>query len=590
MLREAMLTSTGRLSNRLHGRQFQLPPNKRLEELRIDNSILELVPAAVARENDVLPVDFDGETVVFVTPHQTDVMLQDKLRFILNCNVRFISRDAREVAAAIHYYYGHVEAESADSMLQEFADTAVDFSECDELEMTGRLPLSALDLEGIPLDRRGFACSLAEPRSSATTNINAGRNGLMYYTIAEGQRVLAHRRSGKIEIIAGPKRLWKGRTRFEPMRHYVAHPSQYLSVRYRDGAEETIRGPADLWFDPRVHEQVAIHECLDLATKEAVVIYGGDNSGQESAVTTRRIFHGPGLFAPQPGEWLHRFSWHASHGGSRGEEKRPNALQFQKLCLMPDQMYHDVRDVRTADDAVLTIRLMIFFELVDIEKMLDTTHDPIGDFINAATSDVVEFTGKRSFDEFKQQTEQLNEAATYQQLLHRAQQCGYKINNVVYRGYGAPDSLQAMHDEAIQSRTRLQLEKETERQAQEVEDYKLTCQMERAERRREEQMTEVEHDLEMKRRQAEAEQQEKELRGAFLRQQRRAEEELTLEMRARSDQQQQAHLESLRTMKVDLTQFLTQTRADQVIEVRGDAVTKPELHLENGKRSRLQPR
>ena len=38
---------------------------------------------------------------------------------------------------------------------------------------------------------------------------------------------------------------------------------------------------------------------------------------------------------------------------------------------MPDQMYHDVPDVRTADDAVLTIHLMIFFELVDVERMLD---------------------------------------------------------------------------------------------------------------------------------------------------------------------------------------------------------------------------
>jgi len=62
-----------------------------------------------------------------------------------------------------------------------------------------------------------------------------------------------------------------------------------------------------------------------------------------------------------------------------GKKVPAGALHFQKLWLLPDQMYHDVPDVRTADDAVLTIRLMMFFELVDIETMLSTTHDPIPD-------------------------------------------------------------------------------------------------------------------------------------------------------------------------------------------------------------------
>ena len=251
---------------------------------------------------------------------------------------------------------------------------------------------------------------------------------------------------------------------------------------------------------------------------------------------------------------------------------------------MPDQMYHDVRDVRTADDAVLTIRLMIFFELVDIDRMLDTTRDPIGDFINAATSDVVEFTGKRSFEQFKQETKDLNEIETYAQLLHRASQCGYRINNVVYRGYGAPDSLQSMHDEAIQTRTRLRLERATEEQAQDVEDYKLKCQMDRAERRRTEQINEIQHDLETKRQQAVAGLKQREAQEAFDREQKRASAELEMELQARRDEQQQSHLQSLQGMQVDLTEFLTQSRADQVIEVRGQANMRPQLHLNNGKK------
>src|SRR5262249_299485 len=134
---------------------------------------------------------------------------------------------------------------------------------------------------------------------------------------------------------------------------------------------------------------------------EAVVVY---SKQPDSDAVTRRVQPGPALFVPRPGEWLHTFSWHSSVGGHKGVQKVPNALVFNKLWLMPDQMYHDVTDVRTADDALLTVRLMIFFELLDIERMLDTTHDPIGDFVNATTSDVVEFVGRHNFESFKRNT------------------------------------------------------------------------------------------------------------------------------------------------------------------------------------------
>src|SRR5262249_26142918 len=156
-------------------------------------------------------------------------------------------------------------------------------------------------------------------------------------------------------------------------------------------------GPAELWLDPREHLTVTTEDALQIAAKEAVVVYSKDEA---TNAISRRLVFGPALFVPQPGEWLHTFSWHSSRGGSQGAPQVANALVFQKLWLLPDQMYHDVPDVRTADDAVLTIRLMLFFELTDIERMLDTTHDPIGDFINAATSDVVDFTGKHDFEQF----------------------------------------------------------------------------------------------------------------------------------------------------------------------------------------------
>jgi hypothetical protein len=230
-------------------------------------------------------------------------------------------------------------------------------------------------------------------------------------------------------------------------------------------------------------------------------------------------------------------------------------------------MYHDVTDVRTSDDAVLTVRLMIFFELVDIERMLDTTHDPIGDFVNAATSDVVEFVAKHDFESFKRHTDKLNELDTYRQLVARAAQGGYRINKVVFRGYGAPESLQQMHDRAIEARTKLQLERATEQQAQDLEDYRLDSQIARANKRRGEQATEVAHDLELARQRQEADLRGKEAHATVAREQRRREAE-----------QQREHLAALREMGVDLTAYLTQARADRVIELRG--ASGAHLHLD----------
>lgn len=408
------------------------------------------------------------------------------------------------------------------------------------------------------------------------------RSGMFFYTVEEGQRVRMIYPDGTVEILVGPRRVWKGRRRFAPMAHYVAHPGEFLIVRFRDGRQEHHPGPAHVWFDPAEHLEITREDALQLSAKEAVVVYSEDG---ETGQVSRRIVYGPAAFVPKPGEWLHTFSWHGSRGGHAGYQKVPNALVFQKLWLMPDQMYHDVLDVRTADDAVLTIRLMIFFELANIEKMLDTTHDPIGDFVNAATSDVVDFTGRYDFESFKQNTDKLNDLATYRQLTARAEQCGYRIDKVVYRGYGAPESLQRMHNEAIESRTRLQLERATQQQAQDLEDFTLERKLRRAERQRAEEEARVSQELEMARRRAEAKRARIEAEQEMQRAQRMRDAEQELQIARKRDEQQRAHLEALREMGVDLTKFLTQGRADRVIELRG-AVGNAHLHLNSEEEAR----
>ncbi len=540
----------------------------------IPTKLIELVPESVARENAVIPVESDGREVVLAAAAPHDIALQDKLRFILNADIKLIKAPRHEIVAAIQRHYGDSDEDSVDSMLAEFTETAIQF-EPPHREGAARARSTLYRRAEIPPRVAPVAMKRTLPPSPRRKS--GGHSTMFYYTVEEGQRVLQTNLNGSMAVLEGPCRVWKGFSRFEPMQHYVAHPGEFLVVKARDGHEEHLTGPVDIWFDLRIHDSIDRQDCLQISAKEAVVAYRQQRDGEQE--TNRRIIYGPAMFTPEPGEWLHTFSWHASQGGSRGIQKVPNGLVFQKLWLMPDQMYHDVPDVRTSDDAVLTIRLMIFFELTDIERMLENTHDPIGDFVNAATADVVEFTGKHDFASFKQNTEKLNDLATYKTLVSRSSQSGYKIHNVVYRGYGAADSLQQMHNQAIEARTKLQLERATEEQAQSLENFKLESQMARAEKRRAEQTAETRHLMELASEKADADLQIRERQLESQRRQWLADSQTRAETERVLHAELEAFYDRLRGMGVDLTAFLTQNRADNVIELRGGAA-QPHLHLE----------
>jgi hypothetical protein len=441
---------------------------------------------------------------------------------------------------------------------------------------TGKLEAAdgtELDLGGADLDGEAAAQvapankvparGLRRPGRSLDPHVHPGWSTMLFHVVEDGQRVIVTDRRGRVEIVEGPRRVWSWGKRFRAMEHHVAHPGEFLVVRFRDGRQEHLTGPAHCWFDPRTHLSVEREEAIQISAKEAVVVYC-----QAEASVSRRIVHGPATFVPSPGEWLHTFRWHGPAPGATGFQKVPGALVFQKLWLMPDQMYHDVVDVRTADDAVLTIRLMLFFELVDIERMLESTHDPIGDFVNAATSDVVDFVGRRTFDDFKAETEALNNLATYRQLVSRGEQSGYKIDKVVYRGYGAPAALQRLHDEATEARVKLQLQRATEKQAQELEDFRLDRGLARAGKEREQSDADTEHRLRTSEREA-----------AASRERSRLDAETEAAVAESKNRQQLAYLTELAKIGVDLTALMTRSPADHTIEVRGGGV--PHVHLDH---------
>ena len=111
--------------------KFHKIPYVDLGQAQIAESVIELVPESVARENNVLPFSEEDGALRILIADPFDIETIEKLRFILNRKIETALAPKKAILGAINRYYGQVEGESADSMLQEFTDTAIDFTETD---------------------------------------------------------------------------------------------------------------------------------------------------------------------------------------------------------------------------------------------------------------------------------------------------------------------------------------------------------------------------------------------------------------------------------------------------------------------------
>ncbi len=100
-----------------------------LAEQEIPKSVVELVPESVARENVIIPLGMDGNVLKIVTADPTNYDTQQKLQFILNRDLQFVLAVQEQIQEAINRNYGQTETESVDSMLVEFTDTAIEFTQ-----------------------------------------------------------------------------------------------------------------------------------------------------------------------------------------------------------------------------------------------------------------------------------------------------------------------------------------------------------------------------------------------------------------------------------------------------------------------------
>jgi len=459
----------------------------------------------------------------------------------------------------------------------------------------------------------------------------AFRDGSYYASVAAGKRTVKEGEcaaiwtaSGSRKLVTGPQRvrLWWSHVRF--LDRYVADSNQYLVVQFRTGRTENHRGPRAMFLDPCIHEKVQVYDAYRLAANEALVVYSEcfmpapgvllptptdegkplsepDAGGRHSAEAVegagaplshskvqRRIVHGPAIFSPSADEWVHTFSWHGSlHNGkgsktgTLGDEKLPHALSFQKIRCMPDQMYYSVPAVRTSDDAQLTVHGMIFYELLSIETMLDTTNDPIGDFVNAASADVMVFASSLAYETLMNSASELSELSTFPILAQRMAQTGFRLLKVVYRGYSTSSQLQSMHDEAIAKRTKLRLTSDTVEVEQAQQAIELRCKMERSEQEKQIEEASKRHVMRLQEMEMQAEASRRDAEHAQALRHKQEESEAALAQRRLDHDEELRRLGELQQLGVDLTKMLVaelESVPDQ--HVRIDAQVPPTVHFD----------
>lgn len=253
---------------------------------------------------------------------------------------------------------------------------------------------------------------------------------------------------------------------------HVVDSGSYAVISYHNGKVEHLKGPISFHQDMRTMKNVEINPITRVASNETMVVYA---SNVDNGQILRKIIKGPISFIPDPNDIIHKFSWSGHDGKNELNLKIRNMVKFERLKQMPHQMYLDVPNVRTKDDVLLTIKMIVFFDLTDLEKMLDNTNDPIANISIGVGADIIKTISKFTFSEFKDSITLLNNVEHYEELLKTSRTIGITPNSVVFRGYLASGDLQKLHNDSVIKRTQLTIDNETQNAKQLLEKDRLNA-------------------------------------------------------------------------------------------------------------------
>lgn len=95
---------------------------------RVAQEVVDMIPGEVARRYTIMPVTMAGGILRVAMADPADLESLDAVRYLLKMDVEGVVSSKKQIKQAISYYYGDVNADTADQIMTELTETTTDLT------------------------------------------------------------------------------------------------------------------------------------------------------------------------------------------------------------------------------------------------------------------------------------------------------------------------------------------------------------------------------------------------------------------------------------------------------------------------------
>ncbi|MGI5923056.1 MAG: GspE/PulE family protein [Lentisphaeria bacterium] len=95
---------------------------------RVAQEVVDMIPGEVARRYTIMPVTMAGGILRVAMADPADLESLDAIRYLLKMDVEGVVSSKKQIKQAISYYYGDVNADTADQIMTELTETTTDLT------------------------------------------------------------------------------------------------------------------------------------------------------------------------------------------------------------------------------------------------------------------------------------------------------------------------------------------------------------------------------------------------------------------------------------------------------------------------------
>merc|ERR1711975_72621 len=158
-----------------------------------------------------------------------------------------------------------------------------------------------------------------------------------------------------------------------------------------DNAQQLSSG--GLFFPKAEEEIVEVQKLVKLADYECMVIVGANGELSFYYGDDAKRGDKPRAFFIPPHHTIHTLTW------SRGRRRERRDLQIERLDLRPQFMSFEF-NTRTSDNVELVLEGTFFWQITDVERMVQMTGDTTGDISQHARSKFIQRISQVTLKDF----------------------------------------------------------------------------------------------------------------------------------------------------------------------------------------------